>query len=145
MMEGVLISGVAALSGSAIGGLVSAAATWMAHRHQDRRERTAMQTTRRERIFTEFMEQASRAFADALVHQLEDPSKLVPLFATIGKLRLFASSATVDAAEEVMDSIVNAYYSPPVAFDDRTNLDKPSYDVLRIFIDACQHELKAEG
>ena len=104
-----------------------------------------MQTTRRERIFTEFMDQASRAFGDALVHQLEDPSKLVPLYATIGKLRLFASSATVEAAEGVMDRILNAYYSPPVAFEDRTKIDKPSYDVLRNFIDACQRELRVEG
>jgi hypothetical protein len=144
-VDGALISGVAALAGSAVGGLASVAATWMAHRHQDRRERAAMQTTRRERIFTEFMDQASRAFGDALVHRLEDPSKLVPLYATMGKLRLFASAATVEAAEGVMDRIVNAYYSPPVAFEDRTELDKPSYDVLRGFIAACQRELRAEG
>jgi hypothetical protein len=144
-MDGALISGVAALSGSAIGGLASVAATWMAHRHQDRRERTATQTARRERIFTEFVDQASRAFGDALMHQLEDPSKLVPLYATIGKLRLFGSSATVDAAEGVMDRIVNAYYSPAVAFEDRTKIDKPSYDVLRNFIDACQRELRVDG
>ncbi len=144
-MEGALISGVAALAGSAVGGLASVAATWMAHHHQDRRERAVMQTTRRERVFTEFMDQASRAFGDALVHRLEDPSKLVPLYATIGKLRLFASSATVAAAEGVMDRIVSAYYCPPVTFEDRTKLDKSSYDVLRSFIDACQRELSVEG
>jgi hypothetical protein len=144
-MEVTLISGVAALAGSAVGGLASVAATWLAHHHQDRRERSVMQTTRRERIFTEFMDQASRAFADSLVNRLESPSKLVPLYATIGKLRLFASSATVEAAEGVMDRIVNAYYSPSVAFDDFAKLDKHTYDVLQNFIDACQRELGVDG
>ncbi|HLZ67749.1 MAG TPA: hypothetical protein VKQ29_16095 [Aliidongia sp.] len=142
-MDTAIISGLAALSGSAIGGFASVAAAWVAHRHQDRRERVALNTTRRERFFAEFIDQASRTFADALVSQLESPSKLVPLYATIGKLRLFASPRTVQAADDVMARIVAAYYSPPVNLEKYENLDKDDYDVLQAFIDACHADLSA--
>lgn len=140
-MDAPMISGLAALAGSGIGGLASVAATWVAHRHQDRRERITLKTTRQERIFAEFIDQASRTFADALVSRLENPSKLVPLYATIGKLRLFGSARTVQAADAVMHRIVTAYYSPPLDFEAEENLDRDAYDVLRAFIDACQAEL----
>jgi len=141
-MDTAIISGLAALSGSAIGGFASVAAAWLAHHHQDRRERMTLNTTRRERIFAEFIDQASRTFADALVSRLENPSKLVPLYATIGKLRLFASPRTVQAADDVMERIVAAYYNPPPDFEKYENLDKDAYDLLQAFIDACHTDLK---
>ena len=67
----------------------------------------------------------------------------MPLYATIGKLRLFASPGTVVAADEVMHRIVTAYYSPALDFTQDRPPDRDAYDVLRAFIDACQAELNA--
>lgn len=97
------ISAVAALCGSIIGALVSIATTWLSQHHQDESRRRAQKYTRRERIFIEFIDLSSKAFVDALLEtSIKDPAKVVSLYATIGKLRLFASVQTVEAADKVM-------------------------------------------
>ena len=83
-------------------------------------QRLAQERARRERLFGEFIDQASQLYADALSHTaLEDPARLVPLYATIGKLRLFASERTIAAADAVMVRIVATYYLPNVDFTSR--------------------------
>ena len=140
-MNTAYISALSALAGSCIGAMASLGASWLAQRYQDQSQRVARNKERRERIFGEFIDQASRSFADALTHQLEDPSKLVPLYATVGKLRLYASRETVACADEVMSRIVEAYYSPNLDFKNQQIRNPESYDVLRAFIEACQAEL----
>jgi len=125
-MDAAYLSALSALSGSAIGALASLTSTWLTQRYQDRSQRLTQERARRERIFGELIEQASQLYADALSHtSLEDPARLVPLYATIGKLRLFASARTVAAADAVMERIVETYSLP--------NLD---------FTEACRAELR---
>ena len=144
-MDPVYISALSALGGSGIGAIASIATTWFTQNYQERSQRLTQTTARLERIFGEFIDQASRAFVDALTHGLEDPSKLVALYATIGKLKLFASPHTVTCADKVMERIVDAYYSPNVSFATRQSRDAKSQDVLREFIDACNAELKGRS
>ena len=98
-----------------------------------------------ERIFGEFIEQASQLYADALSHtSLEDPARLVPLYATIGKLRLFASEHTIAAADAVMARLVETYYSPNPDFTARPSpqVQAADFDILRAFTEACRAELR---
>ena len=92
------ISALAALAGSAIGALASFATTWMTQRFQDRAQRLAQTLARRERLYGDFIDEASRLFGDAFTHQLEDPSKMVALYAIRSKLMLFASPAIIAEA-----------------------------------------------
>jgi hypothetical protein len=135
------VSALAALAGSAIGALASVSTTWLARRHQDRSQRLIQKRARLEQVFGEFIDQASRLFVDALTHQLDDLSKLVPLYATMGKLRLYASDATVQSADRVMARILDAYYSPNLNFEAQRIRKAEDYDVLRAFISVCQAEL----
>ena len=144
-MNDAYISALAALAGSGIGALASLGTTWVTQRHQDRSQRLAQNRARLEQVFGEFIDQASRLFADALTHQLDDLSKLVPLYATMGKLRLYASNATLVCADRVMSRILDAYYSPNVNFEAQRIQSAENYDVLRTFIAACQTELKGHA
>lgn len=141
-MNDAYVSALAALAGSGIGALASVGTTWLTQRHRDWSQRVAQNTARLEQVIGEFIDQASRLFADALTHQLEDPSKLVPLYATLGKLRLHASNETVMCADRVMSRILDAYYSPNVNFETQRIENAENYDVLHAFIAACQTELK---
>ena len=119
-MDAAYLSALSALAGSAIGALASLTTTWLTQRYQERSQRMAQEQVRRERIFGEFIDQASQMYADALSHtSLEDPARLVPLYATIGKLRLFASEHTIAAADAVMARIVETYYLPNMDFTAR--------------------------
>ena len=70
-MDNAYMSAIAALAGSAIGGLASFATTWLTQHSQERAQRFAQAMTRREHLYREFIEEASKLFTDALTHQLE--------------------------------------------------------------------------
>jgi hypothetical protein len=137
------ISALSALFGSLIGAFASLATTWLTQHHQDETRRRAQQNLRRERVFVEFIDLSSKAFADALQEtSIGDAKQVMPLYATMGKLRLFASTRTVEAAERVMDRIIETYYSPKLDTQTRPDLGRKS-DVLREFAECCRAELRA--
>jgi hypothetical protein len=136
-------SAVSALAGSAIGGLASIATTWLTHHAQDRARRQAEIIAHRRRLYEEFLEEASKTYADALTNHLEEPTRLVRLYALVGKLRLFAPRAVVTQADEVMRTILETYSGPNRDF--RTwKIDQPDeIDVLRSFAEVCRDDLSA--
>jgi len=138
-MSPAYISAIAALCGSAIGALASLATTWLAQRHQDENQRRAETNARLEQIFVEFIDLSSKAFVDALLQtSIKDPAKFVPLYATVGKLRLFASVQTVEAAEKVMSRLVE--HAPKMDFQAKPAVDG-NFDIVREFADSCRAEL----
>jgi poly(3-hydroxybutyrate) depolymerase len=141
-MNPAYISALSALSGSAIGALASLATTWLTQHHQDERRQRAQENVRRERVFVEFIDLSSKAFVDALQRtSIQDPSHIVPLYATMGKLRLFASDRTIEAAERVMDRIIETYYSPQLNTQKRPDVGGKS-DIIREFAEQCRTELR---
>jgi len=95
------ISAVFALAGSAIGALASFVTTWAAQVSQARAARRMQDRAHREALYGEFIQEASRLFVDAFEHELEDPTKLVHLYAIVSTIRLFGSPATLLEAEKV--------------------------------------------
>jgi hypothetical protein len=143
-MNPAYISALSALLGSAIGAFASLATTWLTQRHQDEARKHAEEVARRERLFVEFIDLSSKAFVDALQRTAIDPSQIIPLYATMGKLRLFASMRTVEAAEQVMQRIVETYYAPQFDLKERPNVDRRT-DILRDFTEICRAELRGFG
>ena len=140
-MNPATISAISALAGSAIGALASLATTWLTQHHQDRARRLEQEGSRRERLFGEFIEQASKAYADGLIQEgLDDPAKLVPMYTAMSKLRLFATPGTIEAAEAVLQHIVETYETPSSAQEAR-NSHVAAHDILRAFAEACRAEL----
>jgi hypothetical protein len=135
------LSALSALAGSAIGALATLATTWLTQRYQDRSLRKAAESTRRERLFGEFIDIASRLLGDALTHSLEDPVKLIPLYANLGKLRLFASKETIHSAKDVLEKIVVIYNAPNKEFH-APSADDESLDILASFTAHCRKELE---
>ena len=107
-----------------------------------RAERLSQATARRENLYGEFIEEASKLFTDALCHEFDDPSKFVHLYALVGKLRLFAPANVVSEAEEVMRCIVETYHLPNRDFRNQEGRRENEIDVLRAFSEACRHDLR---
>ena len=125
-----------------IGALASFSTTWLTQHFQDRTQRRQQEMSRREKLYGDFIDEASRLFADALTHSLEEPSKLVSLYAILGKLRLFASGQTMEVAQNVMSRIVTVYYQPPEDFKGQDTIESHSLDILRDFTEACRADLR---
>ena len=143
-MDAAYIPAAAALAGSAIGASASFATTWLTQHQQERARRVAQEMSRRERLYGEFIDEALRLLADALTHHLEEPSKMVPLYAIMGKLRLFAPANVVARADEVMEQIIEIYDLPNVDF--RNPAGRPAQqrvDILRAFGEACRRTCSA--
>src|ERR1700726_2184395 len=115
-MNNAYMSAIAALAGSAVGALASFATTWLTLHPHERAQRFAQAITRREHLYGEFIEEASKLFTDALTHQLDEPSKFVRLYALVGNLRLCASANVIVKAQEVMRQIVETYNLPNMDF-----------------------------
>lgn len=81
-----------AQAGSAIGAVASFATTWLTQHAQERAQRFARTMSRRDHLDGDFIEEASRLFADALTLEFDEPSKFVRLYALIERLRFFASA-----------------------------------------------------
>jgi len=139
-MNSAYISAIAALVGSAIGALASLATTWLSQHGQERAARLAQEMSRRESLYGAFIEEASRVLADALTHHVDEPSKLVHLYALLGKLRLFASANVLARAQEVMEKILEIHHL--LESDFHKIEDKSSIDILREFAEACRNDLQ---
>jgi hypothetical protein len=135
---------VAALAGSAIGGLTSFASAWLTQRHQDRAKLLLQDKGRRQLLYRQFIEEASKLYADALVHNEAEVSALVSVYALLSRMRVLSSSAVVEKADAVVRMVVETYFEPNKTFTELRDLLKSHpVDPLRAFSEECRAELQA--
>lgn len=144
MSDPAYLPAVAALAGSAIGGLTSLASAWLTQRHQDRAKQLSQDKGRRQLLYKQFIDEASKLYADALVHDKSDIAALVSIYALIAQMRILSSLAVVGKAEEVVCTIVETYFAPNKTFPEfRELVDSGTIDLLRAFTDECRVDLQA--
>jgi hypothetical protein len=102
---------------------------------------TAKSHSGRRKLYRQFIEEASRLYADALVSDGAEISQLVNLYSLVGRMRLVSGEAVIEAAEKAGLLILETYLSP-----NRTFLDLPALlkemDPLSDFAEACRRELQ---
>jgi hypothetical protein len=86
-MDASIISAFAALTGATIGGLTSGVANWLNHRSQVRAQWLLHEKKRRQILYRDFIEEASRCYIDALQHHDvgEGTAGLVALYAKLNR------------------------------------------------------------
>jgi hypothetical protein len=142
-MEFSYLPAVAALAGSAIGGLTSFASAWLTQHRQDRARRLSQDKARRQKLYKQFIDEASKLYADALVHNEAEVSALVSVYALVSRMRVLSSSAVVEKAEAVNRMIVDTYFEPNKTFPElRDLLRTHPIDPLRAFSEECRAELQ---
>ncbi len=145
-MDPAYIPALAALAGSAIGGLTSLATTWLTQHTQFRAQQLARDTAGREELYKDFIEEASKLYVDAYEHDKAEISKLVNLYALISRMRLRSSPRILEIADEVARVIIETYLAPNKTFRDVTEiLDNEKMNPLRGFSNACREELRGRG
>jgi hypothetical protein len=75
-MDPAYIPAVAALAGSANGGRTSFATTWLTQQTKVRAQLLVEEIVRREELYKDFIEEASRLYADAFEHDKAETSSL---------------------------------------------------------------------
>jgi hypothetical protein len=143
-MTTVYLPAIAALAGSAIGGLTSLASAWITQYHQDRANRLSGEKARRQKLYKQFIDEASKLYADALVHDKAEVSALVSVYALVSRMRVVSSSAVIEKAEAVVLLILDTYSVPNKTFSDlRDLMSSHAVNPLRAFSEECRAELQA--
>jgi hypothetical protein len=101
-MNSAYLPALAALAGSAIGGLTSLASAWLTQNHQDRAKRLSQDKSRRQKLYKQFIDEAAKLYADALIHDEAEVSALVSVYALISQMRVVSSAGVVEKAEAVV-------------------------------------------
>lgn len=143
-MNASVLSAAAALAGAAIGGLTSVLASWLTQHSQARAQWLAHDKLRREELYKEFIEDAARAYVDALQHDKADIPLLVGLYAKIGRMRILSLPKVVESADQVARKIFDTYLEPVKNFLElREMVENKSFDLLKQFSEECRVELES--
>jgi hypothetical protein len=138
-----IISALAALTGAAIGGLTSGIANWLNHRSQVRAQWLDHEKNRRQILYRDFIEEASKCYIDALQHGEADIPSLVGLYAKLSRMRALSSKTVVYRAEEVARTILDTYLEPDRSFVElREMAIDGTIDLVHGFSDACHDEFE---
>ena len=98
---------------------------------------------RRQELYKEFIEDASKCYIDALQHDKADIPALVSLYAKIGRMRVLSSPKVVASAEQIAKKTLDAYLEPDRGFLElRDMVNSGAIDVLSKFSAACRDEFE---
>ena len=134
------------MAGSVIGGLTSLGTSWLTQHSQLGEQRLARNLERRETLYKDFINEASRLYADAFEHDRTELANVVRLLAMISQMRVVSSPRIVEHADRVARFIMETYVAPNKTFGDLENtLESHMVDPLRRFSEACREELHQIG
>jgi hypothetical protein len=137
------LSALAALSGSAVGGLTSFLSSWLGQNAQLRSQVFLNDKSRRQELYREFVEEASKGYIDSITTNTPDLTRLVGLYALISRMRSLSSPKIIVEAEKVAQLIVRSYPEPNKTFADlRPMIIANAIDPLRSFAESCREELE---
>ena len=140
-MDASIITALAALTGAAVGGLTSGAAAWLNHRSQVRTEWILHEKSRRQILYRDFIEEASKCYIDALQHDKADIPGLVGLYAKLSSMRALSSKPVLQCADNVVRKILDTYLEPDKSFVElREMVIDGTIDLLRNFSETCRDE-----
>jgi hypothetical protein len=138
-----MISALAAVLGSVVGGSTTVAAAWITQRTLSKRELLRVELGKRETLYGEFINECARIAIDALTNGLDKPETLLPAYAALNRIRLSASDPVLTEAEKVMQRITEQYLSPNMSLEELRALARSwGADPLRAFGEASRAELK---
>lgn len=143
-MDTSAISALAALFGSLIGGLTTLATAWLTQRYNTRSQRMRDEIAKRESLYAEFIDEASKRMIDALEHDISEASQVVRLYGLFCRIQLVCTGSVLDAAERVLKTTIEIYTNPAMDLRElmRGAVDTPiDNDPIVAFSRVCRAEL----
>jgi hypothetical protein len=143
-MDAAYLSAFSALAGSAIGGCTSLVASLLTQRLQVGAQQAEHELTRREDLYKEFIDEASKSYADAIQHTEIDVAKVVHLYALVSRMRTRSSQQVVEEANLVAQLVVETYRGPNRTIQEEAeHMRSGGLDPLLAFSETCREELRS--
>jgi hypothetical protein len=141
-MNPVAISALAALGGSSIGALAPVLSNYVLQRSVTRRDLINHEIAERQKLYSDFISEAARLYADAMTKSDYDLNEIVGLYALVGRIRLSSTKPVVTAAENMVKLIIRRYGESNMTLEDlRSAALSSSADPLNAFSNACRKDL----
>jgi hypothetical protein len=142
-MDSTLTSVLAALGGSVIGATTPVLSNFVLQRSVTQRELTNREIVQREELYSEFIRQGTACYAKALSQSLENIDEIVAMYATVNRIRLFASESVLEAAEAFVKKLVETYGGTNMSIDQIKSVALQQHaDPLNDFALKCRAELR---
>jgi hypothetical protein len=143
----VYFSAIAALAGAIVGGLTSFATSWITQQAQFRNAGREARAAKLEALYTDYITEAVRRYGDALTHQTDDPTIMLPLYALGSRMRLVATRRVIDAAVRLDEKILETYLGPNLSLREMQELARQGdmNTLLTEFSEACREDLAGRG
>jgi len=147
-MDAAIVSAMAAVFGSLVGGSATVATAWITQNTLNKRELIGKEIRKREMLYGQFIHECSKLITDSFTRTLDKPETLLtslcPAYELIGRIRLSSSDAVLAEAENVLKRITEQYFSPNLSVEEtRALLESETADPLKSFGEACRVELKS--
>jgi len=139
------VTAIAALAGAGLGGLTSFASSWTTLHAQMKAQRLASSKSTRQELYKQFIDEASRTYVDALVHDKLDVSGLVGIYALISRMRVLSSRKVIESASGIAILITDTYFQPNKSPTElQAMMHDGGVDPLRDFSGVCRQELETD-
>ena len=145
-MDATIVTGMAGVLGSLVGGSATVATAWVTQRTLSKRELLGAEIHARETLYGEFIRACSKLVIDSFARTLDKPETLLPAYELLNRIRLCASDAVLAQAEEVLLRITEQYFSPNLSVEELRALVRSGSadaDPLKSFGEACRVEIKS--
>jgi hypothetical protein len=143
-MNPAAFSAATALAGSLVGGVMSMLSTLLAQHAQVRAQRLTEQKSKLEQLYSDFIDEASRLYTNALTHDSPQIADFVGIYAKISKMRFMSSPEVIACAEGIIGTIIKTYSEPNRDLTQlRAATGQDIVDPLRSFSDICRRELQS--
>ena len=143
-MDTAIVTAMAGVLGSLVGGSATVAATWVTQRTLSKRELIRTEIRRREALYGEFIRECSARVLESFENTLEKPEALLHIYELLNRIRLCASDAVLAQAEATLRFIAEQYFSPNLSIEEMRMLVRTgTSDPLKSFGEACRVELKS--
>src|SRR5882724_754943 len=128
---------------AALAGLTSLANSWAILHAQMKAQRLASSRSSRQELYKQFIDEASRTYVDALVHDKLDVSGLVGIYSLISKMRVLSSQKVIESAARIAILITDTYFQPNKTPNElQAMMHDGGVDPLLDFSDVCRQELE---
>jgi len=143
-MDTAIVSGMAAIFGSLVGGSATVATAWVTQKTLSKRDLIRADIGQREMLYGEFIKECSKLVMDSLAHTLDKPETLQSAYELVNRIRLSASDRVLAEAEDVLRRLTEQYFSPNLSVEEmRTLVRSAGSDPLKGFGEGCRVELKS--
>jgi hypothetical protein len=143
-MNGAVVSALAALGGSALGGITPLISNYLIQRGMTTRELLSRELVSRQSLYSDFIQFGTKLYVSATTKQLDDADEMIVLYALISRIRLFASEPVIDAAEQFATQMTGRFGEAAMTLEALRNATLTHHvDPLNLFSSRCREELRS--